>query len=374
MKSFVFALLLAASVFAQPVVGPVVTSDPLDNLDDYVIAPQRDGFVLAWTSAGRLYAGRLDATLHLTSPPLLLPLTQPGTNAATPAIASNGTSVLVAWHERRAGYAEFAFIALLSPDAQTLIKGPLPMNITKDGPLLTNAGGRYVIYTGDLRYVLNENLDVEEGQYIPRNKGAALAVGGNVATVNEVVTSSYNCTQICWSFLGHCAFVPPPSSCVAASSVMFTFGSTSYTAAYETTVPPNVQLPDPFAAAPPIIAGNGESYVGLVHIPTRTDVWFFSPFHAVTLQTPALGDGAIGANGNDVLVVWTTPELTGTIVHEDGVVSPAFPIAASASQPKVVAINSTEFLVLYKIDVDRQRSAIGGRIVQLPSAKRRGVR
>src|SRR6476646_5541157 len=99
MKTFLAALLFSVSALAQPVVGPEITSAPIANLDDYAIAPQRDAFVFAWTAAGRVYAGHLDATLHLTAPPLQLPLADPLAAAATPAITTNGTSVLVAWHE-----------------------------------------------------------------------------------------------------------------------------------------------------------------------------------------------------------------------------------------------------------------------------------
>ncbi|HEX3580914.1 MAG TPA: hypothetical protein VH087_04070 [Thermoanaerobaculia bacterium] len=125
MKSLLLALLVSVSAFAQPVVGPEVASAPLANLDDYAIAPQRDGFVFAWTAEGRLFASHLDPSLHVSAPPFQLPQIDPEGTAVMRAIASNGTSVLVAWHERRAGYSEHAFIALLTADAQTLVKGPV---------------------------------------------------------------------------------------------------------------------------------------------------------------------------------------------------------------------------------------------------------
>src|ERR1700756_4689438 len=119
MKALLLAFLFAATAAAQPVVGPEVISSPIEALDDFAVAPEHDGFVLAWTAAGHLYTGHLDSTLHLTGTPLLVPLVDPRTAAVTPAIASDGTSVMVAWHERHVGWAEFTYVAILSADAET---------------------------------------------------------------------------------------------------------------------------------------------------------------------------------------------------------------------------------------------------------------
>src|SRR5260221_12713770 len=73
-KALFFALFLASAAFAQPVVGPEVTTPPLEGLGDFSLAPQRDGFVLAWEQAGRINAGHLDARLHLNASPPPLPL------------------------------------------------------------------------------------------------------------------------------------------------------------------------------------------------------------------------------------------------------------------------------------------------------------
>ena len=367
---YLFLFLLSVSALAQPVVGPEVVSSPTANLDDYALAPQRDRFVFAWTAAGRLYASQLDPSLHINAAPFQLPLVDPAAAAVLPAIASNGTSVLVAWHERRAGYGELTYIALLSADARTLVKGPVAMNITKDAPFLTSAGGKYVIYTGDLRYVLNENLDTEEGEFIPRNLAGALTRSGDVGTVKASANAPFNCPRACF---GRPCSGPFPD-CTVTSTVTFMLGGAVSTAQYDFTVAPNTTLPDPFLTSPPVIGSNGDSVVGLVQVANRTDFFFVGTPVEFTLPLNVLGETAVAGNGTDALLVWTTPSLTGAIVHPDYTASAPFPIAPRGAQPKVVSINSTSFVVVYRVDLDSGNAAIAGRIVQLQAAKRRGIR
>ena len=369
MKSLLLALLLSISALAQPVVGPEVASAPLTNLDDYAIAPQRDGFVLAWTADGRLFAAHLDRTLHMTAPPLTLPLFDSAATAALPAIASNGTSVFVAWHERRQGFGETAYMAVLSAGAQTLVKGPQLLNITTNAPLATSVNGKYVVYTGDLRYVFNENLDTEAGEFISRNLGAALTANGGVATVTESSKGSFDCRANC--FFRPCG--NPLPSCSASSTVTFLLGTESSSATYSFTIPANFVSADPFLATPPVVAPNGDSYAGLVQLPGRTDV-FPKPNWQVTLPVFVLGQTALAGNGDDVLLVWTTAHLTGTVVRGDGKISGPFTISQGGFQPRVVSVNSNDFAVLYRVDIDQQHSAIAGRIVHLQTPRRRGIR
>ena len=369
MKTFLFALLFSVSALAQPVVGPEVVSSPIASLDDYALAPQRDGFVFAWTAAGRLYASQLDPSLHIAAAPLQVPLVDPAALAVLPAIASNGTSVLVAWHERRAGYGELTYIALLSADARTLLKGPVTMNITKDAPFLTSAGGKYVIYTGDLRYVLNENLDTEAGQFISRNLGGALTRDGDVGTVKASANAPFNCPRIC--FARPCA--GPFPDCVVTSTVTFMLGGATSSAQYKFNVAANTTIPDPFAARPPVIGSNGDSVAGMVQVSNKTDFFFIGTPVRFTLPLNVLGETAFAGNGTDALLVWTSPSLTGAIIHPDYTTSAPFPIAPLGAQPKVVNINSTSFAVVYRID-GYQSGTIAGRIVQLQAARRRGIR
>lgn len=364
MKMFLLSLLVAATAAAQPVVGPEVRSAAIENLDDYAIAPQRDGFVLAWTANGRLFAGHLDSSLQITAPPLTVPLFDPAAAAALPAIASNGTSVFVAWHERRAGFGETAYMALLSADARTFVRGPQPINITKDGPLATSVNGEYVLYTGDLRYVYDENLDTEDGQFISRNLGAALDEGGTVATVDES-GSGFDCRQFCF-------FLPcsaQPNTCRGTSTVTFLFGTTPYAASYYFIIPGNTQAGDPLRTSPPIIAPNGDSFAGLVRLPDRADIFFSQPLQQIAVPVVFFGVPALAGNGDDVLIVWPRGPLTGMVVHSDGTMSAPFPIASEGYQYKVVSISSNDFLVMYRID-----SVIAGRIVHLQTPKRRGAR
>ncbi len=367
MKSLLLALLFSASALAQPVVGPEVTSAPLANLDDYAIAPQRDGFVFAWTAEGRLFAGHLDATLQLTAPPLQVPLYTPTGTASLPAIASNGTSVFVAWHEQVGRLGETAYMAVLSADAHALVKGPQQLNITKGGPLATSVNGKYVLYTGDLRYVYNENLDTLEGLFISRNLGAALSDNGTVATVSES-GGSFDCRQICFFSCGG-----PPQPCTTSSTVTFRFGAATESISYAFLLPANSRSQDPLLALPPTVGPNGDSYAGLVRLPDRTDVFTADPLRQITLPVIVSGQTALAGNGNDVLLVWTNPHVTGILVRADGTVSSPFPIAPAGFQPKVVSINSNDFAVLYRSDFGPQGS-IAGRIITLQTPKRRGIR
>jgi hypothetical protein len=113
--------------------------------------------------------------------------------------------------------------------------------------------------------------------------------------------------------------------------------------------------------------------VGLVDLPNRTDLSMFGTLEQYTLPIIARGNVALAGNGEDVLLVWTSPTLTGMVVHQDGTSSPTFDIAVSAQQPKVVAVDSNAFAVLYRLEADSGRSRLAGRIVQLQTAKRRGV-
>src|SRR6476659_11249702 len=89
MKALLLTLFVTTAALAQPVVGPEVTTPPLTALGDISLAPQSDGFVVAWEQAGRIYAGHLDATLHLTGALFELPRVNAPTQASSPAIAGN---------------------------------------------------------------------------------------------------------------------------------------------------------------------------------------------------------------------------------------------------------------------------------------------
>jgi len=199
----------------------------------------------------------------------------------------------------------------------------------------------------------------------------AIATNGTTVLVawHERRAGYYDCRQIC--FGKPCS--NPPTSCTASSRVTFALGPLNYAATYAFTIPPNTLSQDPFLTWPPVIAPNGDSYAGLVHLPEHADVYLSSPPRQVTVPGFVLGQTALAGNGADVLVIWTSPQPTGIVVHADASVSARFPIAPSGYQPKVVSINSTEFLVLYRVDVGPQLSEIGGRIVQLQPARRRGI-
>ena len=370
-KTLFFAFFfIASAAFAQPVVGPEVSTPPLEGLGEASLAPQHDGFVLAWEQAGRIYAGHLDATLHLTASPLQLPLFDAAATAILPAVASNGTSVLVVWHERRPGYDEWTYLALLSADAQTLLRGPKAVNFTKDAPLAMSVNGKYIVYTGDLRYRYNENLETESGDFIKHELAAALGPNGDVATVKESANGSFSCFPVC--FFHPCN--SPLPDCSVTATVVYTLPSRLSTSVYKFTIPANTALPDPFVSRPPLIAPNGESFVGLVQLKNRTDISLFGNIGPFTLPVIVAGDAALAGNGQDVLLVSSLQTMTGMIIHSDGTTSAPFQIASTGYNPKVVAINSNEFVVLYRVNVNSQKSELAGRIVRLQPGKQRGVR
>ncbi|HEX3110448.1 MAG TPA: hypothetical protein VHU41_15235, partial [Thermoanaerobaculia bacterium] len=80
----IFFAFAAIPVFAQPVVGPEVTSAPMDGVGQFALAPQRDGFILAWEQNGRIHVGPLDSALQLQGGALELPISEAGRNASSP--------------------------------------------------------------------------------------------------------------------------------------------------------------------------------------------------------------------------------------------------------------------------------------------------
>ena len=121
--AFVFTLLLASAAIAQPVVMPEVALPPME-LGDAAITPLRDGFVAAWSDADRIHVAHLDATLHATDPTLDLLLATSISRVSALAIATNGSSVLLAWNETRPGAFE-QYAATISP-ASSVVVGTLP--------------------------------------------------------------------------------------------------------------------------------------------------------------------------------------------------------------------------------------------------------
>jgi len=123
MKRLLLALCFALPALAQPIVGPELTTPPVDRGGDIAIAAQRDGYVVAWSTAGHILAGHLDSTLQLTDAPLDLDLGDAAGFPTSLSIATNGESVLVEWLETKP-YASGIHAATLSGDARTLRHTP----------------------------------------------------------------------------------------------------------------------------------------------------------------------------------------------------------------------------------------------------------
>jgi len=122
--AIIFFAFATIPLFAQPVVGPEVTSAPLDGVGQFALAPQRDGFIIAWEQNGRIHVGLLDSALQLEGGVLELPVSEAGRNANFPSLATNGATALIAWHEYVSGQPDINVVATVLTQPVTLLHGP----------------------------------------------------------------------------------------------------------------------------------------------------------------------------------------------------------------------------------------------------------
>lgn len=357
MKAFLFALLLATSAGAQLVVGPEVLSTPIDRLGDIALAPQRGGFVVAWEAAGRIYAGHLDDALQATGPILTLPLSDPQASATSPAIATNGSTVLVAWQEH---HPDVNVVATLNADASVLLYGPHRLNSSVAPPVAGVADGTYVVYS-NVEYRLNDALESDSPAVIPPGMTAAISSEGTVATATQDQNGAFSCVNFGGWGGGDCN-----------PSVNYTFWVPSGKIVKKDNL--FVKQGGSFSSLPPIAGPNGSAFTALLRRSDKTQVLLFdsairlTSTLPVTIMTPA----AIAGNGSDILIVWTGQ---GLILHSDGSVSQPFVIGPnSLGNPHVVAAGSNEFVVFYTVDTAPNQKAIAGRVIHLQLSKKRATR
>ena len=187
-------------LLAQPIVGPEVVTPPLAAFGGASIAPIRDGYVIAWSEGGRIRAGHLDSTLHLTGTLLELPLYQFAGSARHPSVATIGTSVLVAWEETGPSF-DGTIIASLSPDVRELIHGPRLLAIAKDEPPVVYAGkGTYSVVQGVVVYTVSESLDAGALSSFPNATSVIVSPIGMVASYVGYQYSSPCADWLCTKF------------------------------------------------------------------------------------------------------------------------------------------------------------------------------
>jgi len=357
MKALLFALFVANSALAQPIVGPELTTPPVDRGGDIAIAAQRDGYVVAWSTAGHILAGHLDSTLQLTDPPLDIDLGNAAGFPTSLSIATNGESVLVEWLETKP-YASGIHAATLSGDARTVRHTPELVELGSPAAVVAGVTGRfYEIIWPAHSFVYDDDLVLRETASVANWTAAAFSVRGDAALgdVRDV-------SGLCW---GACAY--------RVYRVSFTtpWGTAHWD---YTPWPPVLYGPNPVRNA--LIAPHGDFFVAVIQT-TLTDgfVTEITPeatSHEWKLDRLTPSVNAIGGNGSDVLLVWSQP-LRGMLLHADGTASALFSISSDGYSPKIIAANSNEFVVVYRYDIDAQHSTIAGRIIQLQPSKRRGA-
>jgi hypothetical protein len=368
MKALLFALFLANSALAQPVVGPEVFSTPIEALGDIALAARPGGFVIAWEAAGHFYVGDLDSTLQLEGSVVELQATQGGRAVSGLSLATNGRTALVAWHEHYSFQDQTNAAAILLTDPVSVLQSPQVLSRGVTPPVATWDGGSYVVYSAGYQLRLTDALDAFVVRGWRDGTTAALSNDGNVAIASHDGEPQLRC--VCFNVLtGVCN----SSDCRFPVTYRFTLRSGNIWTPYVVTVKYNSTV----SLLPPIVAANGASFTSLARLPSTTDVHVFDDAaeKRTTLPVVILTDAAIGGNGSDVLVVWTGSLLRGLLVHADGSVSEPFEISGGAiDEPHVVAAGSNTFVVFYRVDLGSNQKALAGRLIQLQPSKHRAIR
>lgn len=366
MKTFLLTLFVTISALGQPVIGPEVTSVPMDGVGNFTLAPQQDGFVVAWEQNGRIHVGHLDSALQLEGGALELPVSSAGRIASSPSVATNGTTALITWHEWLFGQPDVNVVAAVRTGALSLLSGPQKLDAATTPAIAAWGGSSYVVYSAGYQYRVTEALDVSVARGWFAAMSAAVSAGGNVATATDDQGSQLMCFHFGgWGSNGDCTPQLTYTFAVESGKVEVTYSLT-------VKVGTSVTLPTP------IVAANGASFTALVRLPAQTDVVFFDDIlrKRTTLPVTILADAAIAGNGGDVLTVWTGPQqLTGILTHGDGSVSKPFDISNGAIDlPHVVATGSNTFVVFYRISLGSNVWALAGRVIHLQPSKQRAIR
>jgi hypothetical protein len=361
---FAFA---AIPLFAQPVVGPEVTSAPMDGVGQFALAPQRDGFVIAWEQNGRIHMGRLDSALQLEGDAIQLPIGEAGRNAGSPSVATDGTTALITWHEYVFGQADINVVATVLLDPLTLLQGPTKLDVEPNSPIAAWDGAEYVVNSGGYQYRLTNALDASFGGWFG-GMSVAFSKDGRVAGISEEPYWGSELLCIHWSF--HSS----SGDCTYDISYTLRVQSGDIHTSRRATVKDGTIVP----LFPAIAGANGASFAGLFRMPSHTDLLLFDDAvrTSTTLPVTILTDSALAGNGGDVLIVWTgQKQLTGIFVHADRSVSDPFAVSGGpVDEAHVIAAGSSTFVVFYRINLGPNEWRLAGRTIRLKPTKQRSVR
>ncbi len=359
-KAFLFALFVATSVAAQPVVGPEVSSPPIAGLTDYALAPLRDGYFLAWAQEGHLYAGRLDSTLHLTATPADIPLSTPSSEARSLTVATNGTSALLAWNEDNPPF-HVTYAATVRTDTPVVLAGPLVVSYFATPPAAGVRNGEYEVATGNQLLIMNDRLVTESTTIIDPFVSAAETNTGDLGTAT--LTATVTCSH---GFFATCS----TTDTYTLSSSTFHRSFDLQARFYDPTYSPLLR--------DPVVAADGDHFVGLLAKRDETRVIEMTPaIPSGDWALPVLPNAlliALAGNGKDVLLVSWNGNLNGQLLEVYNPVPPTFLIApGGVHAPKAFATSSSEFVVTYTYEVPGG-TVLAGRKIELQPSRQRAAR
>ena len=347
MNALLFALLLS-------VTGPEV-SVPVNNLGDLALVPLRDGFVMAWSDGPRIYTEHLDANLQATNAPFSFPLVVPGPVTSL-ALASNGTSVLVTWHELRGPNFEAQYAAILDAGAQSMLAGPLFTSIGTQPAAAGVKNGKYRLLAAGQVWTLDERLGIGPIDFLTDDVPGAFSAAGEIGVANAKQSS-------------HCfsgGFGMPWESCDFNEAVTFIApaGRSGFSFQWHTLTTGGQKTVTGIQPIlrPPLIAANGDGFVGAVVTATASNVCEVRDGGRTwTVAKPLL---AIAGNGAAVLAVWRDSGLRAMFLDGE-----TFTLSDDGDVPKIIPAGSNAFVVLF-----RRGSSIVARKVSVQAPRARAVR
>ncbi len=409
MKKLLLPILLLHTVtaFAQPSIGPEVSSDPLPgrlSVNSFAIpavamARDRRGIAVSWTAQGsdgrdQIAVVRLDGSAHFAGPVRMVPSASlTPVNGADPsiAVAPGGEGFVLVWIERPDNGAVVAYCRLdadLNPSAPVIVPSRNGFSITSP-PIVRS--GKTTWLTADT-WVWQIRADGSlSGPFDGGIQGSDMAVTTDLPQLVSGITGTSDtftcreepgCKVGGGPFRGYC--YPNCRNNWYSYGLSFT---ALYTASAATTY---VFKSD----TKPAIRSNGHDALmawflgtessGGVLVSARLDPASFTHFSQAADDHRVLGTlgSDVGASRPDIasdddryVVVWRTTspthdhDIAGASVDRSGNIT-AFPIATSRDDerdPSVIALGSGTFLVAYeKFDSAGERR-IAGRLVTFES-------
>ena len=352
--------------------GPEV-SRPVHNLGDFALVPVRDGFVMAWSEGMHIYAARLDGDLHPSGTPFSFPLVLQ-TSVTSLAVADDGASILVVWHEVAGVNTEAVYSATLDGDAQSMIAGPLFMTMDTQPPVAAVKDGLYRVLARFQLWTFDDRLGVKGVESLDAPDGAVsdtLSSSGVGGTASQTRTSHCNEGGFSPTFFW--------TSCDFKKVVTFSAPAGVKTFDFAWNVSTMGGKPTPGSGSDPVvqtpaIAPNGDGFVGTLVTPGGALVFEVRsggrewPLASFIGAPPVIA----GGNGNDIAVVWRDTALRLIVLHAEGTTSAPMILSDTGYAPKVVAAGTNQLVVLY-------RSSAGGdllnaRIIRSHPSRNRAVR